>query len=296
MKILLRTLTTIVSLMVASINGVNGMESDNPSDKEDIKQTKDNLSDIKKNEENIKSSDNEEEIENKADAECSDDDIEKIDWDTLYNMTPEKAYEILAKKYYIPYTDWDDPKDVEKRRKEIEEEFRVDLQRGSEISDADLQRVVDHNCYIIKGNCCFEKLYARYAGRTKSAITENEYCSVFSMIQYAKGDECEWHYDYKWFDRVSIHWAFMVTKASDDLIIFNNQKIFKSYSDVISSDNSCKKSGSNININSLNYFWRGAHWSHKVAYLFEKIMVWYNGQLDVVQAKIELHKINKHYK
>ncbi len=48
MKILLRTLTIIVSLMVASINGVNGMESDNPSDKEDIKQTKDNLSDIKK--------------------------------------------------------------------------------------------------------------------------------------------------------------------------------------------------------------------------------------------------------
>ena len=33
---------------------------DNPSDKEDIKQTKDNLSDIKKNEENIKNSDNEE--------------------------------------------------------------------------------------------------------------------------------------------------------------------------------------------------------------------------------------------
>ena len=30
------------------------MESDNPSYKEDIKQTKDNLSDIKKNEENIK--------------------------------------------------------------------------------------------------------------------------------------------------------------------------------------------------------------------------------------------------
>ena len=32
------------------------MESDNPSDIEDIKQTKDNLSDIKNNEENIKKS------------------------------------------------------------------------------------------------------------------------------------------------------------------------------------------------------------------------------------------------
>ena len=34
--------------MLASINGVNSMESDNLSDKEDIKQTKDNLSNVKK--------------------------------------------------------------------------------------------------------------------------------------------------------------------------------------------------------------------------------------------------------
>ena len=93
---------------------------DNPSDKEDIKQTKDNLSDIKKNEENIKNSDNEEEIGEKADAEYSDDDIEEdIDWD---NMTPEKAYEILAKKYPIPYTDWNDPKDVEREDKRLQME------------------------------------------------------------------------------------------------------------------------------------------------------------------------------
>ena len=90
---------------------------DNPSDKEDIKQTKDNLSDIKKNEENIKNSDNEEEMGEKADAENSDDDIEEdIDWD---NTTPEKAYEILAKKYPIPYTDWNDPKDVEREVKRL---------------------------------------------------------------------------------------------------------------------------------------------------------------------------------
>ena len=34
--------------MLASINGINSMESDNPSDKEEIKRTKDNLSDVKK--------------------------------------------------------------------------------------------------------------------------------------------------------------------------------------------------------------------------------------------------------
>ena len=93
------------------------MESDNPSDKEDVKQIEDNLSDVKKNEENIKNSDNEGEIKNKSDAECSDDDIaEDIDWD---NMTAEKAYEILAKKYPIPYTDWNDPKDVEREDKRL---------------------------------------------------------------------------------------------------------------------------------------------------------------------------------
>ena len=158
------------------------MESDNPSDKEDIKQTRDNLSDVKKIEEDIKNSDNEEGIGEKADAECSDDDIEEIDWDTLDNMTPEKEYEILVKKYPIPYTDWNDPKDVERRQKDIEKEFRIDLQRSSKVSDADLERVVNNNCYIIKDNCSFEKLYAKYAGRTETAITENEYCRVFSMI------------------------------------------------------------------------------------------------------------------
>ena len=97
-------------------------------------------------------------------------------------MTPEKEYEILVKKYPIPYTDWNDPKDVERRQKDIEKEFRIDLQRSSKVSDADLERVVNNNCYIIKDNCSFEKLYAKYAGRTETAITENEYCRVFSMI------------------------------------------------------------------------------------------------------------------
>ena len=34
-------------------------------------------------------------------------------------MTPEKAYEIIAKNYPIPYTDWNDRKYVERRRKEV---------------------------------------------------------------------------------------------------------------------------------------------------------------------------------
>ena len=37
------------------------------------------------------------------------------------------------------------------------------------------------------------------------------------------------------------------TKASDDSIIFYNQKLFKLYSSVINPDISCKKSGYNIN-------------------------------------------------
>ena len=68
-------------------------------------------------------------------------------------MTPEKAYEILDKKYPIPYTDWNDPKDVERRRKEIEHELRADLQRKQELYDEDLQKDDDNNCYILKDNC-----------------------------------------------------------------------------------------------------------------------------------------------
>ena len=41
---------------------INSDTNNNTSDKEDIKQTNDNLSDVKKNEEDIKNSDNEEEI------------------------------------------------------------------------------------------------------------------------------------------------------------------------------------------------------------------------------------------
>lgn len=273
------------------------MESDNPSDKEDIKQTKDNLSDAKKNKEDINNSDNDEKIGEKEEAEYSDDDIvENIEWDKIKYMTPKKAYEILDKKYPIPYTDWKDPKDVERRRKEIEKEFRVELQRESTVSDEDIQRVIDHNYYIIEDNCSFEKLYAKYAGKTEIAITENEYCRVFNMIQYMKGDEVEWHYDYKWFNKVSVHWAFLIIKASDDLIVFNNQKIFESYSSVIISDNSCKEKGSNININQLKNFWGGACWSYKVTCLFDKVMTWYDEQLDVVQAKIEHHQKKKIHK
>ena len=67
----------------------------------------------------IKNSDNKEGIGEKADSEYSDNSTEKDSiWDRG-NMTPEKAYEILVKKYPIPYTDWNYPKDVERRIKEI---------------------------------------------------------------------------------------------------------------------------------------------------------------------------------
>ncbi len=69
------------------------MESDDPSDIEDIK-----------NEEDINSTDNKEEIGEKSDTENSDDDIEEdIQWINRcdIDITPEKAYEILDKKHPI---------------------------------------------------------------------------------------------------------------------------------------------------------------------------------------------------
>ena len=116
-------------------------------------------------------------------------------------MTPEKAYEILDKKYPIPYTDWNDPKDVERRQKEIEMEFRNDLKTAFKISNADFKSAVDNNYCIIKDNCAFEKLYAKYTGRSEIAITEKEYCRVFNMT-YATDKELNQYYLYKWFNRV----------------------------------------------------------------------------------------------
>ena len=211
-------------------------------------------------------------------------------------MTPEKAYEILDKKYPIPYTDWNDPKDVERRRKEIENELRADFQREHELSDADLQKVVDHNCYIIKDNCYFEHLYAKYAGSTKVTVLEHEYCNAFCMMVYAKGDESEWHDGYKWFNRVSIHWAFVVTNASEESIIFSNQKLFEIYSSVINSDSFGKEYAGIGNARELTDLWSGNMWKDKVYNLFEIVLAWYNKRLDMIQAKIEHHKINKHHK
>ena len=77
--------------------------------------------------------------------------------------------------------------------------FRVDLQTAFKVSNADLQRVVDSCCDIIKDNCSFEKLYAKYAGRIEIAITEEEYCRVFNMT-YAADKELNQYYLYKWFN------------------------------------------------------------------------------------------------
>ena len=41
---------------------------------------------------------------------------ENIDYD---DMTSEKEYQIVAKELPIPYTDWNDSKDVDKRRREL---------------------------------------------------------------------------------------------------------------------------------------------------------------------------------
>ena len=202
------------------------MESDNSSDKEDIKQIKDNLSDIKKNEENIKSSDNEKEIENKADAECSDDDIEEIDWDTLYNMTPEKAYEILAKRYPIPYTDWNDPKDVERRRKEV----RGIATRVYASTIRKIRKTIERNNYInrkINRICSFEKLYAKYETGKCIPLSSNDYYNVFTKI-FNDTRDAKLH-------NIIINVGFVVNSVAKDKDVIDNFEYRKWYSKCIDS-------------------------------------------------------------
>jgi len=200
------------------------MESDNSSDKEDIKQTKDNLSDIKKNEENIKSSDNEEEIGKKSDAEYGDDDIEEdIDWD---NMTPEKAYEILAKKYPIPYTDWNDPKDIERRRKEV----RGVVTRVYTTTIRKKRKTIDKNNYInrkINYICSFEKIYAKYKTGKCIPLSSNDYYNVFAKI-FNDTRDAKLH-------NIMINVGFVVNSGAKDKDVIDNFEYRKWYSECIDS-------------------------------------------------------------
>ena len=53
-----------------------------------------------------------------------------------------------------------------------------------------------------------------------------------------------------------------------------------------------------LNIGSLSQLKCGweSKWKHKLYFLFGIVIGWYDEQLDIIQAKIEHHKINKHHK
>ena len=126
-------------------------------------------------------------------------------------------------------------------------------------------------------------------------VSKKEYFLAFEMINYAEDDDCEWLYGYKWLNRVCIHWAFMVTNASEDSIIFNNQELFEFYSSVINSDCYGKKLLDISSVSKLKCGWE-RKWKYKVFFLFGIVIAWYEEQLEIIQAKIEHHKINKHHK
>ena len=112
-------------------------------------------------------------------AEYSDDDIKlDIDW---HNMKPEKAYEILAKKYPIPYTDWNDPEDVERRMKEA----RGIATKVYASTIYKIRKTKDKNNYInhkINRICSFEKLYEKYYSGKCIPLFENDYYNVLQKI------------------------------------------------------------------------------------------------------------------
>ena len=74
-------------------------------------------------------------------------------------MTSEKTYQIVAKELPIPYTDWNDSKDVDKRRRELQ----------------------NHKIDCI---CSFEKLYAKYISGKYIPLSSNDYYNVFKKILY----------------------------------------------------------------------------------------------------------------
>ena len=84
----------------------------------------------------------------------------------------------------------------------------------------------------------------------------------------------------------------MVINASEDSIIFSNQKIFENYSKAVILD-SYSKTYFSCSAKSLVKNWNREMWGHKVKALFRKVMGWYDKLLDIIKAKIE-PKLKKH--
>ena len=157
-------------------------------------------------------------------AEYSDDDIKlDIDW---HNMNPEKAYEILAKKYPIPYTDWNDPEDVERRRKEV----RGIATKVYASTIYKIRKAKDKNNYIyhkINCICSFEKLYEKYYSGKRIPLSENDYYNVFKKF-FKDTRDAKLRY-------IMINVEFVVNSVAKDRDVIDNFKYRRWYSEWIDS-------------------------------------------------------------
>ena len=168
-------------------------------------------------------------------AILSSDDIEEVFWKII---TPEHSYNILSNKYPIPATDWTNQLAVNKRRNQLREELQEDLNNNKLLPVTKFDEMYSKENIIVNGTLAFEKLYAKYAATNgiKISLPEQEYRDVFTVINLARGIDCEWHKGYKWFDRLTTHRMFIISNAIDDKNIIKNMELLNLCLDIICDD------------------------------------------------------------
>lgn len=168
-------------------------------------------------------------------AILSSDAIEEVFWEII---TPGHSYNILSNKYPIPTTDWTNQLAVNKRRDQLREELQKDLNNNKVLHGTKFDEMQFKKDIIINGNMAFEKLYARYSAinKVKASFSVQEYRDVFTVIDLARGIDCEWHKGYKWFDRLTTHRMFIISNAIDDKNIIKNMELLNLCLDIICND------------------------------------------------------------
>lgn len=116
-------------------------------------------------------------------------------------------------------------------------------------------------------------------------LAEEEYYNVFDTIYPNDNEDCSYNSYCELFDRVGIHWRFVITKAADDRNVLDNASILQKYSECIKNEYSLCVSNSEVC--SSNHYNR---WSlaYSVFYIepFINLFDGYKSQLGKIQNKI----------
>lgn len=163
---------------------------------------------------------------------------ESVDIDDYASMSLDDAYRDLSTAFPISQTDWSNPAAVNDRKTKLKIELAQNrpaalLEEASEISKHLLNDQLNSLCNSF---CLFEKLYAKYSSTKEVSLSIEEYCTVFSIMQNYENSKNKTLYNGDCFNRIGVHWLFVIKKASTDVEVLNNTTIQKTYIDMLNSE------------------------------------------------------------